>query len=272
MSKTLVPKFLHDDSCSEDSSNESIQTVSTPGRKRKLDHLTYEEKLMRKKLKNRVAAQTSRDRKKKQMEDMQETIEHQAKKISTLERRCDQLASERDRILAKYEKLEKDHQKLKSRSNNNCKIVETRNTIPEEHKYTRSASDEVDSCVGSFSIKTEGSAESTKPLLKVTKMEIESTNLSMKVHNRKKSETMALLKVVLLCLLYRSSFKISSSDKSTLKSLQKACSMMSRQTWKQMLHQAALQMPKAKAINSHCLNQWWGPSTNEWNPPKIASQ
>lgn len=263
MSKFLVPKPRRDDSCSDSSSSECTQSVSTPGRKRKLDHLSFEEKVQRKKLKNRVAAQTSRDRKKKQMEEMQETIEHQAKRISNLERRCDQLASERDKILAKYEKLERDHQKMKARSNN------TRNSIPEEHKYTRSAfEDTSDSCVGSLSIKTEGSAESQKPLLKV-KMENESTNLSSK--NRKKSEAKALLKVILLCLLYRSSCKTSSSTSSTLSSLQKACSKMSRQTWKQTLHQAALQMPKAKAANSHCLNHWWGPTTSEWNPPMIPA-
>jgi len=272
-SKFLIPKVRRDDSCSDSSSNENVRISSTPGRKRKLDHLTFEEKVQRKKLKNRVAAQTSRDRKKKQMEEMQDTIELQNEQISKLEHRCDQLTSERDKIIAKYEKLEKDYQKLKAK--NNCKQQETRhhnNNIPEEHKYTRSALEEtsVDSCVGSLSIKTEGSAESPRPLLKVSKMEIESTKRSTKVHSQKKSDAKALLKVIMLCLLYRSSSKISSSTNSTLSNLQKACSKMSRQTWRQVFHQAALQMPKAQAANSHCLNHWWGPKTQEWNPPKIA--
>jgi len=268
-SKFLIPKFQPDDSCSESSCNE-LYIRATPGRKRKLDHLTFEEKVQRKKLKNRVAAQTSRDRKKKQMEEMQETIEKQCEQISHLEHKCDQLASERDKILAKYEKLEKDYQKMKAKTSSR---KETKHNIPEEHKYTRSALEEtsVDSCVGSLSIKTEGSAESHTPLLKVTKMEIESTKRSTKVLSRKKSEVKALLKVIMLCLLYRSSSKISSSTNSTWSSLQKACSMMSRQTWKQLFHQASLQMPKAQAANSHCLNSWWGPKTQEWNPPKISA-
>ena len=270
-SKFLIPKIERDDSCSESSGNEDIRFPSTPGRKRKLDHLTFEEKVQRKKLKNRVAAQTSRDRKKKQMEEMQETIEKQSEQISNLERRCDLLTSERDKIFTKYEKLEKDYQKMKAKVN--CKQETRHNNIPEEHKYTRSALEETsdDSCVGSLSIKTEGSAESHKPLLKVIKMEIESTKRSTKVNSQKKSEVKALLKVILLCLLYRSSSKISSSTNLTLNSLQKACSKMSRQTWKQMFHQAALQMPKAQAANSHCLNAWWGPKTQEWNPPKISA-
>lgn len=265
-SKFLVPKVKYD-SCSDScSSNDFVSPM--PGRKRKLDHLSFEEKVQRKKLKNRVAAQTSRDRKKKQMEEMQETIEQQAVQITGLEKRCDQLSNERDKILAKYEKLEKDYQKLKTRISSNGAA----HNIPEEHKYTRSAYDDtsVDSCVGSFTIKTEGSAESPEPLLKVTKMEIESTERSTKVRVQSKSEVKAMLKVIMLCLLYRSSSKTSSSTSSTWKNLQKACCKMSHQTWKQMLYQASLQMPKAKAANSHCLNDWWGPTTQQWNPPMIA--
>lgn len=267
----LIPK--RDDSCSDSSCNDNESSVrATPGRKRKLDHLSVEEKVQRKKLKNRVAAQTSRDRKKKQMEEMQDTIDHQCKKITILEKKCDQLSSERDKILAKYEKLEKEHQKLKLRPS--IRQPAMRHSIPEEHKYTRSAHEDtsIDSCVGSFTIKTEGSAESEKPLLKVKLMDIESTKRSIKVNHREKSEVKALLKVILLCLLYKNSSKTSSSTKSTLSSLQKTSSKISHQTWRQMFHRAALLMPKAKALNSQCLNHWWGPTNKEWNPPKIAAQ
>ncbi|CAB3234647.1 unnamed protein product [Arctia plantaginis] len=47
-----------------------------PSRKRRLDHLSWEEKMQRKKLKNRVAAQTSRDRKKAKMDEMESRIQY----------------------------------------------------------------------------------------------------------------------------------------------------------------------------------------------------
>lgn len=267
--KVIVPKTLGYDSCS-DNSMDFVRP--TPGRKRKLDHLSYEEKVQRKKLKNRVAAQTSRDRKKKQVEEMQDTIDDQARHITSLERRCEQLSNERDKIQAKFERLEKEHQKLKNKPSVRVTPAPMRHSIPEEHKYTRSASEDtgVESCVGSLTIKTEGSAESQKPLLKVVQMVIESTKRSTKSSSRSKSDVIAQLKVILLCLLYKSSSKASSSASLTSSNLQKVCSKMSRQAWKEVIHQAASQLPRTKAANSQCLNDWWGPQSQEWNPPMIA--
>lgn len=41
----------------------------------KLDHLSHEEKLMRRKMKNRISAQSARDRKKTKMQTLEKKIE-----------------------------------------------------------------------------------------------------------------------------------------------------------------------------------------------------
>lgn len=273
--KVLIPRIQKDSSMSECSSSEVI-IRSTPGRKRKLDHLTHEEKIQRKKLKNRVAAQTSRDRKKKQMEDMTDRIDRFEREISQWETKYNQLKT-------KYDKLEKENRKLKAQQQNqSVNIIKqevVKHSIPEEHKYTRSFVDSTkigDNSVDAVIIKTEGPAASSEPLQKVMKMNAVMTEKFSKKNcqQHKKNDVKALLKVILLCLLYKNSSKISTCN-TTLKNLQKVLSLNSTLTSKQILQWAIAQMPKKKAVNSSCLDRWWsssslGPQNREWNPPKIA--
>jgi len=59
----------------EDTDSEGSNDSSKPKRKRqRLDHLSQEEKLMRRKLKNRMAAQSARDRKKVRMQDLEQDV------------------------------------------------------------------------------------------------------------------------------------------------------------------------------------------------------
>lgn len=228
-----------------------------------------EEKIQRKKLKNRVAAQTSRDRKKKQMEEMQVRLDKFEKEISQWETKYNQLRT-------KYEKLEKENRKLKAQSHAKHEVV--KHSIPEEHKYTRSLCEDTkieDNCVDSVIIKTEGPAASSEPLQKVIKMNTETTEKSARKYSQHKmNDVKALLKVIVLCLLYRNSSKTSTCS-TTLKNLQKVLSLNSTLTSKQILQWAIAQMPKRRAANASCLDQWWtsdclGPQNREWSPPKIA--
>lgn len=102
--------------CSDaDESTSSMDEFLVRGKKRRLDHLTWEEKLQRKKLKNRVAAQTSRDRKKAKMEEMEYTIQQQTDQISELQMKCDTLQSEKEAIYSKYLDLEARFEELNRR-------------------------------------------------------------------------------------------------------------------------------------------------------------
>lgn len=95
---------------------EEVQPVMT-NRKRRLDHLTLEEKLQRKKLKNRVAAQSSRDRKKARLEDLEIQAKALREKNDALTLQCHnlqrekaQLATENEELRNKLSKLERNHQ------------------------------------------------------------------------------------------------------------------------------------------------------------------
>lgn len=218
-----------------------------------------------------MAAQTSRDRKKARMEDMEKTIEKQSKDLGELKSRCKKLQAEKDVIMSKYERLEQEYEKLKIRMEIQEAKTEAKpiiNNIPEEHKYNRPI--DSDSCLdGIGSIKSEGSAVSNiEPLQKVIKME---PNLpaQMSMPKNRQQNGQVLWKIIALCLLYRTCSKTSTLKDS--KSLPKAYSQMSQNQWKQVIMEAAKQMPKIKALESDCLDQWWGPAQHSWNPPNIMT-
>merc|ERR1712037_777829 len=73
-----------------------------------LDHLSSDEKLMRRKLKNRVAAQNARDKKRVKMEDMEGDLERLKAHAKALETRNAQLVSENERLVAQNDQLRSD--------------------------------------------------------------------------------------------------------------------------------------------------------------------
>lgn len=240
--------------------NAEAHTRMTAGRKRKLDHLSYEQKVERKKLKNRVAAQTSRDRKKKQVEEMADTIEIQAKKIMSLEK-------ENKQLHAKYDKLEREFQRFKALRQQQPELKKLQqHSIPEEHKYTRTLDEEEmterDISADFMRIKSDGSAVSNfKPLPKVSQMRLKSTVKSARKFPQQ-DKAKALLQLFILCLFYKKS--MTSLSTSSLKKLM-TYSKISTQSLKEQL----MEMPRYKAINSHCLDDWWGSHNQQWNPMKI---
>lgn len=78
-----------------ESTSVDLQQPTMKRKRQRLTHLTPEEKLMRRKLKNRIAAQAARDRKKDKFEDLQVTV---------------------DRVKSENEKLKKENALLKEKA------------------------------------------------------------------------------------------------------------------------------------------------------------
>lgn len=90
-----------------------------PRKRRRLTHLSPDEKMLRRKLKNRVAAQTARDRKKNQMSDLEI-------KIAALESENQKLAAENSTLKVESGTLLQENEVLKERlSSIGCSSVKT---------------------------------------------------------------------------------------------------------------------------------------------------
>jgi hypothetical protein len=87
-----------------------IPQVSIPNRKRRLDHLTLEEKVQRKKLRNRVSAQSSRDRKRARLDDLEAEVKALREKNEALTDQCQNLQLENQQLFQKLSNMEYNHQ------------------------------------------------------------------------------------------------------------------------------------------------------------------
>jgi hypothetical protein len=115
------------DHSSEISSTSSFQqsvgeTQEQKKKRQRLTHLTAEEKLMRRKLKNRVAAQSARDRKKVKMEDLEQSV-------SLLRSQNEQLRNENETLKEKTRKLLEENQRLKSLNQTIKPMIESNKTV-----------------------------------------------------------------------------------------------------------------------------------------------
>ncbi|XP_055598093.1 X-box-binding protein 1-like [Uranotaenia lowii] len=272
---TMVKKELKPIAAGFSDGEESVSSMEeflVRGKKRRLDHLTWEEKIQRKKLKNRVAAQTSRDRKKAKMEDMEKTIQEQSDQIAELQCKCDTLQSEKNAIYEKYFDLENRFDELKRRLDeqlNQQQQPQQQSQQPATVPIKSEPDTDALHSVGSVSTLLGSAASAFFPLQQGSYSMETQTTLGRAGQNKSDDEKVAALwKIIALCLLYRTCSKSSTCPSS--KSSPKVSWPTSPASWKTLIESAASQMPKMQAPAAGCLDQWWGPQQNSWNPAKKA--
>merc|ERR1711874_629903 len=100
----------------KDIKEEEEEDEFTPVRKRaNLDHLSPEERLMRRKLKNRVAAQNARDKKKAQCEDMEKLINQMSEERRKLVEENSRLQEFNSKLQLDNASLQEENTELKQR-------------------------------------------------------------------------------------------------------------------------------------------------------------
>ncbi|XP_013098552.2 LOW QUALITY PROTEIN: uncharacterized protein LOC106081256 [Stomoxys calcitrans] len=184
---------------SSDSDSNASVTLPAKGKKRRLDHLSWEEKIQRKKLKNRVAAQTSRDRKKARMEEMESEIKDLTARTEILVNKCESLQVINDSLLEKNQKLDMEVEILRQQ------LQELQNQRQQQQQQQPMHS----TCAGCESL-LNGSAVSnlTDPLPQGSKpKDSQSTQelnvLKLRQELKKSTTVSSLWRVIALCLLYK---------------------------------------------------------------------
>ncbi|XP_013794251.1 X-box-binding protein 1-like [Limulus polyphemus] len=230
--------------------DDNINKSGNMRKRQRLDHLTLIEKNKRRKLKNRIAAQSARDRRKAQLEELE-------KEVSCLEKEKKALHDVNEALCRRVLMMEEENSKLKLQLRSTDSNTELRNSQPQA-----SIQDQEDTFH-----QPQVNSETHKTLSR------EQNSSIMDEENGCKSFEHALLIneplqkgqdllhfLLMIQLTYLQMLIMSVMDyTSSLKSATKISSLTTE------LHRETKQ--QIGSPENQCM-KWWGPQQNSWNPSK----
>lgn len=245
------------------------------GKKRRLDHLTLEEKVQRKKLKNRVAAQTSRDRKKMKMDEMEDNLLRLSNENDTLRTNFASLEHDNRRLQRQNELLQQQLNELRQTvKDQERRIAEQEHDRVENNRQRRPSSSLSAAVAEKTDLALETGSAASNDVDPLQKGWLVPNSNSSSNAPTMKTTTSAVWQVIALCLLYKICSKQAPSAETTSncmpgKSWPKLCSQISPDKLQQMLLQVSAKLPRLQAAHHTCLDNWWwaAPEPGAWNPP-----
>lgn len=200
-------------------------------RKRRLAHLSMEEKQYRKKLKNRVAAQTSRDRKKQRMDELESSVVLISQELEAMTKQNAALAAENTLL----------KQQLHDAQLTTTALLETLQS--EKCSCGKNPKGNAQADPAELPSISSRPAESTRhPLLKGS--------------DGKQVDSLSVLRILLMTFLL---------SRNSLQTWDLAKISQTLETWSD-LRKASSKKPLPVKRISQAWNQWWGRHQRSWNP------
>jgi len=243
---------LEDDKLEADDRNES------PRKRRRLDDFTPQERMIRRKLKNRVAAQSARDRKRERMDQLEKIVIRLESENKELKKSNEELRSGMHQLIAQNEELrmklglhDSKHNIKKISNTNECHIISTP-VVPDHDHIVKSKQEGPDAEHASLKVSLPQKFQAL--LVSLITMWLANPRLANYLTSLSPSKQETVLKIMLLRKLRSKQSKIHSKTNWSLQTL------LQMNLWP--LIQTCLKKRQMSYLNSvRISNTWWGSVT-----------